>query len=54
MIGPNGVLSNKTRLLATHNVTFLKQVDKIIVIEHGEITAQGTYSELKSNNILSI
>ena len=39
--------------MATHNVTFLKQVDKIIVIEHGEITAQGTYSELKSNNILS-
>lgn len=39
--------------MATHNVTFLKQVDKILVIEHGEIIAQGTYSELKSNNILS-
>lgn len=53
VIGPKGILSKKTRLLATHNVTFLKQVDKIIVIQHGEIIDQGTYSELKSNNILT-
>src|SRR5207248_8896602 len=53
VIGPNGILSKKTRILATHNVTFLKQVDKIVVIENGEIIAQGTYSELRSNNSLS-
>lgn len=53
VIGPKGILSKKTRLLATHNITFLKQVDKIIVIQHGEIINQGTYSELKSNNILT-
>lgn len=40
-------LSNKTRILITHAVDFLDQVDKIIVMERGKILHQGSFAELK-------
>ncbi|XP_046664349.1 multidrug resistance-associated protein 1-like isoform X2 [Homalodisca vitripennis] len=46
VIGPRGVLRKKTRILVTHGVTFLSQVDKIIVLKRGEITEEGTFKEL--------
>ncbi|KAK4337274.1 hypothetical protein RND71_043272 [Anisodus tanguticus] len=46
VIGPNGFLKNKTRVLVTHNVTVLSQVDKIIVLKNGKISEQGSYNEL--------
>ncbi len=33
VIGPEGLLRNKTRLLVTHGVTFLKHVDMIVHID---------------------
>uniref|UniRef100_A0A0E0HAQ9 ABC transporter C family member 13 n=1 Tax=Oryza nivara TaxID=4536 RepID=A0A0E0HAQ9_ORYNI len=39
-------LENKTVILVTHQVEFLSKVDKILVMENGEITQEGTYSEL--------
>ena len=46
VIGPKGILSNKTRVLVTHGVKFLPMVDKIIVMKDGKISETGTYKEL--------
>ena len=48
VIGPKGLLKDKTRLLVTHRITCLPQVDEIIVLKNGSISEQGTYSELIS------
>lgn len=42
-------LSGKTRILVTHALHFLPQVDYIYVISEGHITEFGTYSELMSH-----
>ncbi|KAK8748976.1 hypothetical protein OTU49_015623, partial [Cherax quadricarinatus] len=46
VIGPTGLLKKKTRVLVTHGLTYLPQVDKIIVLNNGSITEEGTYKEL--------
>lgn len=46
VLGPNGLLASKTRLLVTHGVTYLRQVDNIIVLKNGEISEWGTLEEL--------
>ncbi|KAG6932529.1 multidrug resistance-associated protein 1-like [Chelydra serpentina] len=48
LIGPSGLLKNKTRILVTHNLTLLPQTDVIIVLEGGRIAHMGTYQELLS------
>ncbi|EMS64661.1 ABC transporter C family member 8 [Triticum urartu] len=37
---------DKTVILVTHQVEFLSKVDRILVMEKGEITQEGTYEEL--------
>lgn len=46
VIGPNGILKKKTRVLVTHGITYLPQVDNIIVLKSGEVSEMGTYKEL--------
>lgn len=46
VIGPNGLLKKKTRVLVTHGITYLPEVDNIIVLKDGEITESGTYKQL--------
>lgn len=46
VIGPDGLLAGKTRVLVTHSITYLPQVDNIIVIKEGQISEVGTYKEL--------
>ncbi|XP_065205458.1 multidrug resistance-associated protein 1-like [Planococcus citri] len=46
VIGPNGLLKNKTRVLVTHSVTHLSKVDFIVVIKDGTISESGTFQEL--------
>ncbi|XP_062521920.1 ATP-binding cassette sub-family C member 3-like isoform X2 [Corticium candelabrum] len=46
VIGPTGILRNKARILVTHGVSFLPQVDQILVMTNGYISETGTYNEL--------
>ncbi|KAI9235213.1 MAG: P-loop containing nucleoside triphosphate hydrolase protein [Podila humilis] len=46
LIGPNGLLKNKTRVLVTHGIHHLEHVDQIVVVKDGEITEDGHYDVL--------
>ncbi|XP_071760532.1 multidrug resistance-associated protein 1-like [Centroberyx gerrardi] len=46
VIGPKGVLKDKTRVLVTHGLSYLPQADLILVMVEGEITEMGSYLEL--------
>lgn len=46
VIGNCGLLRNKTRVLVTHRVAFLPEVDEIIVMKNNEISERGTINEL--------
>lgn len=41
------LLAGKMRILVTHHVQLLKSVDKLLLLEGGTITQQGTYEKLK-------
>lgn len=46
VIGPNGLLANKTRIFVTHKVSILPQTDEIIVLKDGKIAERGSFEEL--------
>ncbi|NXR46089.1 MRP1 protein, partial [Hippolais icterina] len=46
VIGPKGILKNKTRVLVTHAINYLPQMDTILVMADGEISEMGSYQEL--------
>ena len=46
LLGPHGLLRNKTRILVTHNLGFLHKMDSILVMEEGFIRTQGSLEEL--------
>nr|XP_021527629.1 multidrug resistance-associated protein 1-like [Aotus nancymaae] len=48
VIGSSGLLKNKTRILVTHNLTLLPQMDLIVLMESGRVAQMGTYQELLS------
>ncbi|KFP32343.1 Canalicular multispecific organic anion transporter 2, partial [Colius striatus] len=50
VIGPDGVLKGKTRILVTHGISFLPQVDHIIVLVDGKISEMGSYQDLLKQN----
>ena len=50
VIGPNGLLKNKTRVLVTHGISYLPQTDLIVVLSLGSISEVGAYEQLLMNN----
>uniref|UniRef100_A0A8D0A2U8 ATP-binding cassette, sub-family C (CFTR/MRP), member 3 n=1 Tax=Sander lucioperca TaxID=283035 RepID=A0A8D0A2U8_SANLU len=50
LIGPEGVLKSKTRILVTHGISFLPQVDNIMVMVEGRVSEMGSYQELLKQN----
>ncbi|XP_076457725.1 multidrug resistance-associated protein 1-like [Babylonia areolata] len=50
VMGPKGVLRDKTRVLVTHGVHWLPMVDEVLVMSEGTVTEQGTYDQLLSHN----
>ncbi|XP_075417735.1 ATP-binding cassette sub-family C member 3 isoform X1 [Tenrec ecaudatus] len=50
VIGPEGVLARKTRVLVTHGISFLPQMDFVIVIADGQVSEFGSYPALLQRN----
>ncbi|CAI4222681.1 unnamed protein product [Auanema sp. JU1783] len=53
VIGPNGLLCKKTRLLVTHGLSFLKECDQIAVMRGGTISHIDTYNNLLDDENIS-
>ncbi|NXJ71659.1 MRP2 protein, partial [Rostratula benghalensis] len=49
VVGPKGLLHKKTRILVTHGISFLPQVDNIVVLVAGAVSEHGSYSTLLAN-----
>ena len=50
VIGNTGLLRFKTRILVTHELKYLKNVDFILVLENGTIKESGSYQNLLLRN----
>uniref|UniRef100_A0A8B9IBK5 ABC-type glutathione-S-conjugate transporter n=1 Tax=Anser brachyrhynchus TaxID=132585 RepID=A0A8B9IBK5_9AVES len=50
VLGPSGLLKDKTRVLVTHTIGILHQVDNIVVLVDGMISEIGSYQELLQRN----
>ncbi|KAG0378058.1 hypothetical protein BGX24_004851 [Mortierella sp. AD032] len=46
LVGPGGLLKDKTRVLITHGIHHLNGTDQILVMKGGEIAETGTYEDL--------
>lgn len=46
VLGPRGLLSTKTRILATNAIPVLRQASYITLVKDGKVTEKGTYNEL--------
>ena len=44
------LLFSQTRVIVTHSLWFLSQVDEIFVVEDGKICEHGSFSELMAKN----
>lgn len=49
VIGPNGMLKNKARILCTNAVTFLPHTDQIVMVRRGIVLERGHYNTTMSN-----
>lgn len=47
----NGFLKDKTVILITHQLQYLKEADQIIIINNGLIEDKGSYNQLKSSGL---
>ena len=50
VIGPNGLLKNKTRIFVTHNLNFVSESDYIIMLENGMIFDEGSFSAIMESD----
>lgn len=48
VIGPDGMLGGKTRVLVTHRLSVLPDVDTVVVLRDGTVSDVGTFQELVS------
>ncbi|KAG2178766.1 hypothetical protein INT43_001612 [Umbelopsis isabellina] len=46
VLGPDGLLKTKARVLVTHGIAFLPKVDKLLMLRHGRVILNGSYNEL--------
>jgi len=49
LVGPNAMLKGKTVIVSTHQLHFLQHVDRVVVMDKGEISEDGSLSELMEN-----
>ncbi|EYC37193.1 hypothetical protein Y032_0816g2504 [Ancylostoma ceylanicum] len=46
VLGPHGLIRQKTRILVTHRLSYVKQADEIVVLGDGQIIEIGRYNDL--------
>ncbi|KAF9140749.1 hypothetical protein BGX30_006056 [Mortierella sp. GBA39] len=46
LLGPEGLLKDKTRILVTHGIHHLEEVDQIVVLKNGMVSEIGDYRHL--------
>ncbi|KAJ3154725.1 Canalicular multispecific organic anion transporter 2 [Geranomyces variabilis] len=46
VVGPNGMLNDRTRILVTHGIHFLGEVDEVMMLQDGRISEIGSYQSL--------
>ncbi|KAG0082184.1 hypothetical protein BGZ90_010508 [Linnemannia elongata] len=46
LLGPQGLLRDKTRVLVTHGIHHLENVDQIVVLKDGAVSETGEYQQL--------
>ena len=49
VIGPNGLLSTKARILVTNSISFIHQFDSLVFIRRGIVLEKGSYRSLVAN-----
>lgn len=47
-----GLLKDKTRILATHAIDFVHLADRVVIMKKGKVYAQGTFEELQDNEYM--
>ncbi|TPX54113.1 hypothetical protein PhCBS80983_g06048 [Powellomyces hirtus] len=50
VVGPNGMLKNKTRILVTHGIHFLAETDEVMLLSEGRISEIGSYEFLMARS----
>ncbi|KAG7093889.1 hypothetical protein E1B28_007528 [Marasmius oreades] len=50
VIGPNGILATKARILVTNSVSFLSQFDQLLFVRRGIILERGNYTSLMEDS----
>lgn len=51
VLSKNGLLANKTIVLATNNILVLENADTIYLFENGRIVEQGSYADIQAHNL---
>jgi ABC-type multidrug transport system fused ATPase/permease subunit len=46
VIGPEGILKNKARVLVTHGISYLPRINNVVMLREGEIRLNGKYQDL--------
>jgi ATP-binding cassette, subfamily C (CFTR/MRP), member 1 len=49
IIGPNGLLGQKARILVTNNLAYLSQTDSMLLMRSGIVLESSTYDSANSN-----
>lgn len=44
------LMKNKTRIIVTHNIASLRHFDRIVMVDKGQIIAQGTFEEMRQRD----
>ena len=50
VIGPQGILATKARILVTNSIAFIGEFDQVAFIRRGIILEQGSYMSLMDNS----
>jgi ATP-binding cassette subfamily C (CFTR/MRP) protein 1 len=49
VIGPQGILATKARILVTNSIAFLQHFDQLVYVRHGSIVESGSLHDLLSD-----